>query len=104
MGKEYVDGSGAPVDYSRDQFQGCNHYGFSGTTSPVNGFPRTTEPRKTWLDECAMMEMQAIISKHKARTIISDKDDTEYSESVAIGAYEYAEAMLAEKIKREAKE
>lgn len=97
MGKEYVDGSGAPVDYSRDQFQGCNHYGFSGTTSPVNGFPRTTEPRKTWLDECAMKIAQGFMSNLGAYKI-DNYDD------VSKAAYDLAEAMLAEKIKREAKE
>ena len=70
--------------------------------------PRTTEPRKTWLDECAMMAMQAVLSNSVFETFRQELDKT-VSEEKQMGAiaemcYDYADAMLAEKIKREAKE
>jgi hypothetical protein len=100
MGKEYVDGSGASVDISGDRFQGCNHYGFTGTTGPATGYPRSTEPRKTWLDECAMMAMRELIRiSEPGGGIPIDKT----CEMIADQSYKIATAMLAEKMKREAK-
>ena len=104
MGKEYVDGSGAPVDYSRDQFQGCNHYGFSGTTSPVNGFPRTTEPHKTWLDEMAHDYAKIISEEFLKINRCTPLNLSNSANIISEHAYKLATAMLAEKIKREAEE
>ena len=67
---------------------------------PVGKIP---EPRKTWLDECAMIVMEGILSNINSFDF-KDCAGKTYKEGVAKHAYDTATAMLAEKIKREAKE
>jgi len=55
------------------------------------------EPRKTWLDECAMMAMVAILRNHEGDKSWNALD------RIGTSSYAVADAMLAEKMKREAK-
>lgn len=68
----------------------------------ATGNTRTTEPRKTWLDECAMMAMAGMLGDN-SNLLQADKT-IHTTFTIAKQCYDLAEAMLAEKIKREAKE
>lgn len=97
---------GESIDYSKDGSQGCRHY--SGETgNVVTGYPSTTEPKKTWLDECAFEVLAAIVSKYPY-CVVDTPEGVEQADKVMSanvrGAYRYADAMLAEKMKREAKD
>ena len=77
----------------------------TGTVCPVcggTGMARaavSTPAEKTLLDEFAMAAMAAIIGKHKPETVALDEWATEYR--TAIGAYDYAAAMMAERNRRD---
>lgn len=74
----------------------------------ATGNPRTTEPRKTWLDEMALECLKVIIGKYPYIKTDGTEEFNNAARSVieanVRGAYTYATAMLAEKMKREAKE
>lgn len=52
-----------------------------------------------FVDTCAMLAMQALVSKHRPFVVEGEMEDSLPGE-IAFGAYEYAEAMLAERIDR----
>lgn len=55
--------------------------------------------RQMLLDDFAKAAMQAIITKNKV-SFDSKGDDNYIFAAIAVGAYDYAEAMLAERTKR----
>ena len=77
----------------------------AGTACPVcggTGMARatvSTPAEKTLLDEFAIAAMAAIIGKHKPETVALDEWATEYR--TAIGAYDYATAMMQERNRRD---
>ena len=52
-----------------------------------------------FIDTCAMLAMQALVAKHRPFVVEGEMDDFLPGE-IAHGAYEYAEAMLAERMDR----
>lgn len=63
------------------------------------GNPRTNAPSKTLLDEFAMAAMAAIVGKNKPQTVGANEWEVEHM--IAIGAYDYAHAMMKERARRD---
>jgi hypothetical protein len=63
---------------------------------------------KTWLDECALEILKVIVGKYPYIKTDGTKEFNDAAfrvmEANVRGAYSYADAMLAEKMKREANE
>jgi len=81
------------VDVFPSEMQGCNHFGVSsGTTSPVNGFPKSYvyDNKKTLLDEFAM----ALAGSFPYGAFGTFKEMSRV-------CYEFAAAMMLERAKRD---
>jgi RecJ-like exonuclease len=83
------------ISTKMDMFQECRHY-VGSTGNVVNGYPRTTEPQKTWLDECAFEAMKALSAEYIQINMAP--------QMLAFRSYELASSMLAEKMKMEEKD
>lgn len=59
---------------------------------------------ETWLDKMAGRAMQGIIASGNCGLILGKGNEPDDNEKVSIISYQLAEAMLAEKLKREKKE
>lgn len=66
------------------------------------GEEETTEPVETWLDKMAGRAMQGMLAM-PSNVVLNGKKATT-AEEYALASYGFAEAMLAEKLKREKKE
>lgn len=87
------------IEVIGDKMQGMTHNIYDGRGTVT--YPRTLEPRKTWLDECAMMALGVMyIAMVQGYWTPGENPNKELAEA----SYQIATAMLAEKIKREAKE
>jgi len=97
-------GTGERPNYPKPEPDDENGTPLVELNGDYNRYPRTTEPRKTWLDECAMMAMAAIIASGSYGLVLGKGDKPDDNEKVSVISYQIADAMLAEKMKREAKE